>query len=122
MKSTLVLFSILVALLDCHVLLAFQGAPRATRSWFTRCEPRFGRSDLVRPQMTATARSYSEERPSHFLLEEFSTHSGEVVNPYDILKVSRDAERSEIRKAYITLSKRYHPDGYRHRDILPGKW
>lgn len=74
----------------------------------------------------ATARTFGDEEKNqekkHFLLEEFSTHAGEVINPYKILKVSREADRSEIRKAYIKLSKRYHPDGARHRDILPGKW
>lgn len=71
--------------------------------------------------MTDTARSYREEKPNHFLLEEFCIHTGEIVDPYQTLKVPRDAERSEIRKAYIALSRRYHPDGLRHRDILPGK-
>jgi len=73
--------------------------------------------------MTATSRDFPKEEDSkNFLLEEFSIHTGEIVNPYRTLKVSRDANRSDIRKAYIGLSKRYHPDGVRHREILPGKW
>lgn len=31
-------------------------------------------------------------------------------NPYDILGVARDASEEDIKKAYRTLSRRYHPD------------
>jgi DnaJ-class molecular chaperone len=55
-----------------------------------------------------------------FLLDDFKTASGEVINPYQILKVSRTASREKVRKAYIDLSRRYHPDGARHRNLLPG--
>ena len=43
-------------------------------------------------------------------------------NPYQVLKVPRDAEKKEIKDAYRKLSKRYHPDGVRFREVLPGKW
>jgi len=56
------------------------------------------------------------------LLQEFKTHAGEVLNPYATLKVSRTAELSEIKTSYRNLSRRYHPDGMRHKDILPGSW
>ena len=72
--------------------------------------------------MTATSGDFRKKESRSFLLDEFCTYAGESVDPYRTLKVSRDAERSDIRKAYIGLSKRYHPDGVRHRDILPGKW
>ncbi len=32
------------------------------------------------------------------------------MNPYEILQVSRDATDDEVKKAYRTLSKKYHPD------------
>ena len=103
---------------------AFQGnaifPPNKSHRYGTTSKGRF--SPVVGPRMADTARSYREEKSNHFLLEEFCIHTGEVVDPYRTLKVSRDAERSEIRKAYIALSKRYHPDGLRNRDILPGKW
>lgn len=60
-----------------------------------------------------------EEIPS-YLLEDFMTAQGEVLNPYKVLKVKRDCARQDIKKAYRDLSRRYHPDGMRHRDILPG--
>lgn len=60
----------------------------------------------------------------HFLLQEFCIASGEVINPYDVLKVSRKATREEIRASYIKQSRRYHPDAYRNgkgnNNILPG--
>jgi DnaJ-class molecular chaperone len=56
-----------------------------------------------------------------YLLDEFKIHSGEVINPYRVLKVSRKADRTEIKQSYRTLSRRYHPDGNMHkREILPG--
>lgn len=58
------------------------------------------------------------------LLDDFRIFSGEVVNPYRVLSVSRSADRSEIKKAYRKLSRRYHPDGILQRNdrILPGRW
>ena len=65
-----------------------------------------------------------ENTKDHFLLEEFKIHTGEVINPYKVLKVSRTAGPTDIKRSYRDLSKRYHPDGYRNQrnnDILPGK-
>lgn len=56
-----------------------------------------------------------------FLLKEFKTASGEIIDPYEILKVPRKAPKTEVRQAYIGLSRKYHPDGMRNRRILPGK-
>lgn len=64
--------------------------------------------------------SQQEQDDISFLLQEFKTHSGEVLNPYKILKVSRNADFAEIKTSYRNLSRRYHPDGMRHKDILPG--
>jgi DnaJ domain len=124
MKSLATVWTVLVSLLRCssnlHVM-AFQSAFPPSSIWainfkhspFTTC---------IISRMTATSRDFGEKHSNNFLLEEFCTYSGESVDPYRTLKVSRDAKRPEIRKAYIGLSKRYHPDGVRHRDILPGKW
>lgn len=65
-----------------------------------------------------------ENTKDHYLLEEFKIHTGEVINPYKVLKVPRTAGPTDIKRSYRDLSKRYHPDGYRNRrnnDILPGK-
>lgn len=56
-------------------------------------------------------------------LQEFSIASGEVIDPYQVLDVPREAERREIRDQYVKLSRRYHPDSmsYRKNGILPGR-
>lgn len=59
---------------------------------------------------------------SSFLLDDFKTATGEIIDPYEVLKVSRDAERSEIRQQYRAFSRKYHPDGMRYNDVLPGSW
>jgi len=77
----------------------------------------------VFPTVCASTRSSQSEHAEEtsFLMKPFSTASGEVVNPYKILNVSRRAERKEIKDAYRKLSKRYHPDIVRHSKVLPGK-
>eukprot|EP00980_Cylindrotheca_fusiformis_P007545 scaffold1561_cov129-Cylindrotheca_fusiformis.AAC.37 len=78
------------------------------------------RDTVVGRREAATARAFREEKPKRsFLLDEFTTYNGELVHPYSTLGVDRDAERLEIRKAYIDLSKQYHPDAIRYRDVLP---
>lgn len=74
----------------------------------------------LRPTFVVQQAHRVEKEESSFLLLEFSIASGEVINPYDVLKVSRKATREQVRSAYLTFSRRYHPDGYRHRKILPG--
>lgn len=58
---------------------------------------------------------------NNFLMDEYRDQAtGEILNPYKILKVSRKADRQEIKAAYRALSRRYHPDMLINRDILPG--
>ena len=56
-----------------------------------------------------------------FLLDDFKTADGAAINPYRVLKVDRNAERKEIKQSYRNLSKKYHPDGVRFREVMPGK-
>jgi len=53
------------------------------------------------------------------LFKDFQTSWGEVVEPYEILNVSRSATRQEVKQAYYKLSRKYHPDGARQRSVLP---
>jgi DnaJ-class molecular chaperone len=67
-----------------------------------------------------TASRIAEEKETSFLLTEFRMHTGEIIDPYKVLKLSRHADRSDIKQSYRNLSRRYHPDATRHKDILPG--
>jgi len=67
--------------------------------------------------------AYTNQTPeSNYLLDEFRTADGEIIDPYKVLKVPRKAEHKDIRQSYRMLSKKYHPDGVRFREVLPGKW
>jgi DnaJ-domain-containing protein 1 len=72
-----------------------------------------------RKQTTTDNNDNSNEKTS-FWLKDFSIASGEVIDPYAVLKVARKADGSLIRQSYIEQSRRYHPDGARHRKLLPG--
>lgn len=73
---------------------------------------------------SSTADSDEGTRLERRLLDDFRIHTGEVVDPYRVLGISRSADRTEIKLAYRTLSRRYHPDGILQRNdgILPGRW
>lgn len=82
----------------------------------------FSKQSYSSSRCAASRRDRSEElEEGHFLLKQYATATGEIVNPYQILKVPRDAEKRVIRDAYRKLSKQYHPDRVRFREILPGK-
>lgn len=40
-----------------------------------------------------------------------------MTNPYKVLGVSDDATNEEIRAAYLSLVKKYHPDKYTDPDL-----
>ena len=71
---------------------------------------------------STAARAIKDEEAANRLLDEFRTASGEIIDPYRVLKVDREAQRQQIRESYRTLSRKYHPDGHRHKTILPGSW
>ena len=78
------------------------------------------------PAATSSADAGDDSTSSRLekrLLDDFRIAGGEVVNPYRILNVSRNADRQEIKAAYRTLSRKYHPDGILQRNdgILPGR-
>jgi hypothetical protein len=73
-------------------------------------------------RLTPPLYAHGVRQDVNFLLQEFRLHTGEILNPYSVLKVPRNAELSEIKATYRKLSRRYHPDIMRHKDILPGSW
>jgi hypothetical protein len=73
------------------------------------------------PVGSTRRRREKDEGDIHFLMKPFVVQ-GEAINPYSILGVPRNADISQIKTSYKRLAKRYHPDGLKHRDILPGKW
>jgi DnaJ domain len=92
-----------------------------------------GQRSLNMIASTSSSRSYANSKDNnkknqrtddegHFLLKQYVTASGEIVNPYNVLQVPRNANRADIKGSYKHLAKRYHPDGARNRAILPGKW
>ena len=58
------------------------------------------------------------------IMPDFKTSRGELIQPFEVLKVTPESNRKEIKLSYYELSKTYHPDGgnYCKRGILPGKW
>ncbi len=60
-------------------------------------------------------------RERNFLMDDFCTADGKIINPYATLKVDRQATRAQIRTSYRLLSKKYHPDAVRFRKVMPGK-
>jgi hypothetical protein len=74
----------------------------------------------IAPTLNRGLYAKAKVEEENFLLEEFKVANGERIHPYKILKINRSATRQEVKQAYRDLSRRYHPDGARHRDILPG--
>jgi len=103
--------------------IAFVYLPQAeARSAF--CPGRSGSPSIRRTHinLNSYARQQNQDYGPNYLLHDFRTAEGEVVNPYRILEVKRTADRKEIKQQYRKLSKMYHPDVVRHKDVLPGKW
>jgi hypothetical protein len=46
-------------------------------------------------------------------------NDGNAFEPHDILGVSTNASREEVRRAYIALAKIYHPDRYAAAELPP---
>jgi DnaJ-class molecular chaperone len=61
-----------------------------------------------------------DEEDISSLLKDFVLYNGELLDPYQVLKVPKEAERSEIKQSYRKLSRLYHPDVVAFKDILPG--
>jgi len=55
-------------------------------------------------------------------LTDFRTADGNVVDPYKMLQLSRDATTMEIKQSYRKLSRKLHPDMVAQSDVLPGRW
>lgn len=62
----------------------------------------------------------ASSKEKNWLMEDFRTADGKIIDPYLTLKLGRDASRTEIRNTYRNLSKKYHPDAVRYRTIMPG--
>jgi curved DNA-binding protein CbpA len=56
------------------------------------------------------------------LFQEFKTAKGEVLDPYKVLKVKQTASIDDVKQAYRQLSRKYHADANRFKDVLPGRW
>eukprot|EP00979_Chaetoceros_neogracilis_P010609 scaffold2522_cov203-Chaetoceros_neogracile.AAC.3 len=86
-----------------------------------------GRADSVTvgTRTSTNLNSFARQQEGYganYLLDDFRTAEGEVVNPYRVLEVTRAAEIGDIKQQYRKMSKMYHPDVVRHKDVFPGKW
>lgn len=70
----------------------------------------------------ATKRVHVNDEDVSFLLKEFAFYNGEIIDPYQTLKIHRQADESAVKNAYHALCRRYHPDAARYNDILPGSF
>lgn len=77
---------------------------------------------FVRPPQGALfmVKNVAAQDSKEYWLDEFKAPTGEILNPYKVLKVKRDATMSQIKNAYRDQSRRYHPDTQRYKDMLPG--
>jgi DnaJ-class molecular chaperone len=110
MVTKLVSLAILLCL-ACWSGEAFWQPPLAS----PRSLPVFGRTSSPSPSADE-----HHKKGSSFLFDDFRTAKGEVVDPYAVLKVNRQASRQDIKASYRQLSRKYHPDMVRHARFLPG--
>ena len=92
---------------------AFVPSPRL------RATPALSSSSPSR-DLHARRKKEQQEEEVNFLLKDFVMYNGEIIDPYVVLKVPRQAEPADIKQAYRRLSRLYHPDARRHKEILPG--
>ena len=59
-------------------------------------------------------------KEKNFLMDEFTTADGYIINPYETLNVHRNSSREGIKIAYRTLCKRYHPDAWNDEMTING--
>ena len=95
-----------------------------TTEWSQRCNP-------IRPTVVDVPQHCSKmfmvknaamHDSKAYWLDEFKAPTGEILNPYKVLKVNRDATIVQIKNAYREQSRRYHPDTQRYKSVLPGSW
>ena len=68
------------------------------------------------------AKKSSSNPDDSFLMDDYRDPvTGEVMDPYQVLKIDREADRQTIKNAYRAESRRYHPDVVRFKTILPGR-
>jgi hypothetical protein len=88
------------------------------KSWKINSSPLL----LRRQRLFARDIGAEDVSSKEYWLDEFKAPSGEILNPYKVLKLKRDATILQIKNAYREQSRRYHPDTQRFKDMLPGSW
>lgn len=77
-----------------------------------------GKSSL---NVAEVRRNEDEQQQQHSaLLNEFRIASGELIDPYKVLKIDRDSTKEQIKQAYRKMSRKYHPDQIRYQTMMPG--
>ena len=77
----------------------------------------YDKKHLTTEQITLIRQKIAELWKKYYAALKQGTHSASgVKSPYDVLNVKQNATLAEIRKAYIKLCKKYHPDTNHSKD------
>ena len=71
--------------------------------------------EIIRKKIAELWKLYYKLSPK---TEKEEPHRNNVKTPYDVLGISRDATKEEIKRAYIKLCKLYHPDVNHSKDAI----
>lgn len=108
-------------LTTCYLKAAGFQLPSATTKSNRSTRLRSTNQDNEQGERQPESKRKQQEETSKFLTD-FKTASGNVVDPYKILKVPRSATTVEIKQSYRKLTKKLHPDAVARKEILPGNW
>jgi len=122
---SLLLFSILVSISAVAVSSFQPGKPHAllasTRSHDTYYSSKTNLYANTTGKYGKTKWGQKTDAEVSRFLTDFRTADGNVVDPYKMLRLSRDATAPQIKQSYRRLSRKLHPDMVAQNEVLPGR-